>query len=47
MKDVVHQAFWDLLAENLKQMPPNFDQAFSLLSDIKVVGILLIFCIVL
>lgn len=36
VKDVVHQAFWDLLAENLKQNPPNFDQALSLLSDIKV-----------
>ncbi|XP_065213030.1 T-complex protein 11-like protein 1 [Planococcus citri] len=36
VKDVVHQAFWDLLAENLKQTPPNFDQALSLLTDIKI-----------
>lgn len=37
MKDVVHQAFWDLLAENLKLTPPNFEQALSLLTDIKMV----------
>lgn len=37
VKDVVHQAFWDLLAENLKQNPQNFDQALSLLTDIKMV----------
>lgn len=38
VKDVVHQAFWDLLAENLKQTPPNFEQALSLLTDIKIVS---------
>lgn len=38
VKEVVHQAFWDLLAENLKQTPPIFDQALSLLTDIKIVS---------
>ncbi|KAK7604506.1 hypothetical protein V9T40_005692 [Parthenolecanium corni] len=36
VKDVVHQAFWDLLTENLKLTPPNFEQALSLLTDIKI-----------
>jgi len=35
VKKIVHKAFWDLLEEQLKEDPPNFQQAISLLTEIK------------
>jgi len=35
IKKVIHQAFWDLLAEELKEEPPVYNQALSLLEDVR------------
>ncbi|UYV80338.1 hypothetical protein LAZ67_18002516 [Cordylochernes scorpioides] len=35
VKAIVHQAFWDILQEQLNQTPPCYDQALNLLGEIK------------
>lgn len=35
VRDVVHKAFWDKLREELNQKPPVFNQALSLLQELK------------
>lgn len=35
VRDVVHKAFWDKLQEELNQKPPVFNQALSLLQELK------------
>ena len=35
VKTIVHQAFWDVLASELAEEPPNYTQALSLLSEIR------------
>ncbi|KAL9985001.1 hypothetical protein ACROYT_G007352 [Oculina patagonica] len=35
VRDVVHKAFWDKLREELKQEPPVFNQALSLIQEVK------------
>ena len=35
MKRVVHQAFWDVLQEDISKDPPNYEQAIKLLAEIK------------
>ncbi|XP_071452432.1 T-complex protein 11-like protein 1 isoform X2 [Hetaerina americana] len=35
IKDTVHRAFWDVLAVQLAENPPNYTQAMVLLEDIK------------
>ncbi|EDW78281.1 uncharacterized protein Dwil_GK16258 [Drosophila willistoni] len=35
IKTIMHQAFWDILRQQLEQQPPNFDQAIRLLAEIK------------
>lgn len=35
IKDMIHQAFWDLLRQQLNQDPPCYDHAIQLLSDVK------------
>lgn len=35
IKKVIHQAFWDLLAEELKEEPPVYNQALTLLEDVR------------
>lgn len=39
--DVMHQAFWDLLSQELQDDPPCFEQALSLLREIKKVLVFL------
>lgn len=38
VKDTMKQAFWDILREQLNEMPPNYTQALVLLEDIKKVN---------
>ncbi|XP_015433465.1 PREDICTED: T-complex protein 11-like protein 1 [Dufourea novaeangliae] len=35
VKEIMHKAFWNLLAEQLAEDPPNYTQALVLLNDIK------------
>ncbi|XP_076397045.1 T-complex protein 11-like protein 1 isoform X1 [Megachile rotundata] len=35
VKDIMHKAFWSLLAEQLAEDPPNYTQALVLLKEIK------------
>lgn len=35
VKDMIHQAFWDLLRQQLDAQPPCYDHAIQLLSDVK------------
>ncbi|XP_076273545.1 T-complex protein 11-like protein 1 isoform X2 [Rhynchophorus ferrugineus] len=35
IKDTMHKAFWDVLKEQLAEDPPNYNQAFVLLEEIK------------
>lgn len=35
VKDVMHKAFWDHLAEELSQDPPSYDQALVLLQEVR------------
>jgi len=35
IKKIMHQAFWDLLAEELKEEPPVFNQALSLMEQVR------------
>lgn len=35
IKTILHDAFWDLLREQLNSDPPSYDQAIVLLGDIK------------
>lgn len=35
VKEIMRTAFWNLLAEQLAEDPPNYTQALNLLSDIK------------
>lgn len=43
VKTIVHQAFWDVLASELSEEPPIFNQALSLLTEIRetMIGLLL------
>merc|ERR1712228_496024 len=43
VKSIVHQAFWDILATELSEEPPVFNQALSLLTEIRetMIGLLL------
>lgn len=35
IKTILHDAFWDLLREQLNSTPPSYDQAIVLLGDIR------------
>ncbi|MPC60900.1 T-complex protein 11-like protein 1 [Portunus trituberculatus] len=35
VRDVMHKAFWDHLAQELAQDPPTYDQAFVLLQEVR------------
>ncbi|XP_066585713.1 T-complex protein 11-like protein 1 isoform X2 [Prorops nasuta] len=35
VKEIMHKAFWDLLAEQINEDPPNYTQALILLKEIK------------
>nr|CAG4649282.1 EOG090X04Z9 [Scapholeberis mucronata]SVE93581.1 EOG090X04Z9 [Scapholeberis mucronata] len=35
IKDIAHQAFWDLLKEEFEQDPPKYERALTLLEEIK------------
>lgn len=35
IKDMIHQAFWDLLRQQLGETPPCYDHAIQLLADVK------------
>lgn len=35
VKEIMHKAFWNLLAEQLDEDPPNYTQALVLLKEIK------------
>nr|SVE86715.1 EOG090X04Z9 [Daphnia similis] len=35
IKDIAHQAFWDLLKEEFEEDPPKYDRALTLLEEIK------------
>lgn len=35
IKNIMHDAFWDLLREQLNADPPQYDHAIPLLGDIK------------
>ncbi|KAK2586133.1 hypothetical protein KPH14_001407 [Odynerus spinipes] len=35
VKEIMHEAFWNLLAEQLSEDPPDYTQAFILLQEIK------------
>nr|CAG4636962.1 EOG090X04Z9 [Ceriodaphnia reticulata]SVE72900.1 EOG090X04Z9 [Ceriodaphnia reticulata] len=35
IKDIAHQAFWDLLKEEFEQDPPQYERALTLLEEIK------------
>ena len=39
VKDIAHQAFWDLLKEELGSDPPEYSRALTLLAEIKEVCI--------
>ena len=43
VKNIVHQAFWDVLRVELSEDPPTFNQALSLLTEIRdtLIGLLL------
>ena len=43
VKNIVHQAFWDVLATELSEEPPQYGHALSLLSEIRetLIGLLL------
>ena len=38
IKDIAHQAFWDLLKEEFEQDPPQYERALTLLEEIKEVS---------
>lgn len=38
IKTILHDAFWDLLRQQLESTPPCYDQAIVLLGDIREVG---------
>src|SRR5699024_4195269 len=42
VRENMHRAFWDILAEQLNESPPNFKQAISLLGEIKETLLLLL-----
>lgn len=44
IKTIMHDAFWDLLREQLNADPPVYDHAISLLGDIKEVKHIQIQC---
>lgn len=35
IKKIIHQAFWDLLADELREEPPSYNQALSLLEEVR------------
>jgi len=35
VKEVMHKAFWDVLAESLREDPPDFTHALALLKEVK------------
>lgn len=35
VKETMHRAFWNILDEELKEVPPNYTQAMVLLADVK------------
>jgi len=35
IKEVMHKAFWDSLAESLREDPPNYTHALVLLKEVK------------
>ena len=35
IKKIIHQAFWDILAEELKEEPPVYNQALSLMEQVR------------
>lgn len=35
VKEIMHKAFWNLLAEELAEEPPDYSQALVLLKEIK------------
>lgn len=37
--DMVHQAFWDVLREELSRSPPEYEHALVLLGEIKEVSV--------
>lgn len=39
MTQIVHQAFWDVLQEQLNSDPPNYDHAVILLEEVKTVSV--------
>ena len=39
VKEAMHQAFWDILAEKLAEDPPDLSHAVVLLAEVKEVGI--------
>ena len=43
VKEIMHKAFWNLLAEQLDEDPPNYTQALVLLQEIKEVIYLHVF----
>ena len=43
VKEIVHKAFWDILANELSQDPPIYEQALRLLAEIKEVKAFSIF----
>lgn len=38
IKTIMHDAFWDLLKEQINSSPPSYDQAIALLADIREVS---------
>jgi T-complex protein 11 len=38
IKEVMHKAFWDVLAESLKEDPPDYTHALVLLKEVKQAG---------
>ena len=43
VREIVHKAFWEKLAEELNQDPPNYTQALALIADVKQVWLAAIF----
>lgn len=41
MTEIVHQAFWDCLHEQLNSDPPNYNHAVILLHEVKTVSVLI------
>ena len=35
MKEICHQAFWDVLKEELESDPPSYERALILLEEIR------------